>query len=108
MPENDTPVKKSVKKESPDLEKYLWRNNYDQNKQFIYIYLNEKNEEIMGNTIGNSPKISPYSENSLYFKGSYCVGIAKYFINVIKPTNTKYVKNYTFDVLMTRTTEEYY
>jgi hypothetical protein len=66
--------------------KYLWRNNYDQNKQYIFTYLNEKNEEIMGNTVGNSPTIPPYSENSVYFKGSHCVGIAKYYISSIEPT----------------------
>lgn len=63
--------------------KYLWMNNSDQNKQRIYMYLNEKNEIIMGNIIGKSPTISPYNENSIYYNNSQCVGVAKKFVKSI-------------------------
>lgn len=69
--------------------KYLWKNNSDQNKQCIYMYLNEKNEIITGNIVCGSPTISPYNENSIYYNNSQCVGIAKKFVKSINNSSFK-------------------
>jgi|AACY02.11.fsa_nt_gi hypothetical protein len=42
---------------------YLWLNDGDQSGQTIYIYLNEKGEEISGNIVSSGE--SPYSPNRL-------------------------------------------
>lgn len=44
--------------------KYLWLNDVDQSIQNIYIYLNEKGEEISGNIV--SSEEFPYSPQSIY------------------------------------------
>ena len=46
--------------------KYLWINNHPQNDQTVYVYYNERGEEIYGNTVTKSNVESPYSKQSIY------------------------------------------
>ena len=52
--------------------KYLWLNDLEQGTQVIYIYLNEKGEEISGNIVAGSS--NPYSPDSIY-KNAKIVGV---------------------------------
>lgn len=38
----------------------------------------------MGNIIGRSPDVTPYTKNSIYYNNSHCVGIAKKFVKNLK------------------------
>jgi hypothetical protein len=60
--------------------KYLWLNDGDQSGQTIYIYLNEKGEEISGNIISSLE--FPYSSRSIY-KNAKIVGIAAKYVRKI-------------------------
>ena len=70
--------------------KYLWANLGDQRNQKQYVYLNEKNEEIIGNTVYDSDKESPYSCNSIY-QASICIGQACHYVRTINPKNDYHV-----------------
>ena len=59
--------------------KYLWLNDGDQSIQTIYIYLNEKGEEISGNIVSSD---FPYSPQSVY-KSATKVGIAAKYVRKI-------------------------
>ena len=60
--------------------KYLWLNDGDQSVQNIYIYLNEKGEEIRGNIISSLE--FPYSSQSIY-KSAEKVGVAVKYMGTI-------------------------
>jgi hypothetical protein len=60
--------------------KYLWLNDGDQSIQTIYIYLNEKGEEISGNIVSSGE--FPYSPQSVY-KSAKIVGIAAKYVGKI-------------------------
>lgn len=60
--------------------KYLWLNDGDQSVQNIYIYLNEKGEEISGNIVSSAE--FPYSPQSIY-KSAKIVGVASKYIGTI-------------------------
>lgn len=64
--------------------KYLWKNNGNQNKQFVITYLDENNKQIKGNLVTSSNTVNPYSESSLY-KDAICVGEAKKFVSFQYP-----------------------
>tara|TARA_Y100000389_G_C17454560_1_gene517184 strand:+ start:231 stop:527 length:297 start_codon:yes stop_codon:yes gene_type:complete len=59
--------------------KYLWNNNHPQNDQNVYVYYNERGEEIYGNTVTESNVECPYSKHSIY-KNPRCVGVAHRFV----------------------------
>ena len=69
--------------------KYLWLNDQEQGTQVIYIYLNEKGEEISGNIVAGSS--NPYSPESIY-KNAEIVGIAATYLRTIEPSLVKKIK----------------
>tara|TARA_Y100000591_G_C21509925_1_gene534139 strand:+ start:431 stop:661 length:231 start_codon:yes stop_codon:yes gene_type:complete len=64
--------------------KYLWKNNGNQNNQFVVIYLDDNDKQIKGNLVTSSNTVNPYSESSMY-KDAICVGIAKKFVSFQYP-----------------------
>jgi hypothetical protein len=66
--------------------KYLWLNDREQGTQVIYIYLNEKGDEISGNIVAGSG--NPYSPDSIY-KNAEIVGIAATYLRTIEPSREK-------------------
>jgi hypothetical protein len=66
--------------------RYLWLNFSDQKSQNKYIYLNENDELITGNSVNDSCIDSPYPCNSVHM-AAVCVGEAKKYIRTIYPKN---------------------
>lgn len=60
-------------------EKYLWMNTSPQDRQTIYIYLNEFGKKIYGNIVTNCCYYNPYSEKSVH-KGAHCTGLAVKYV----------------------------
>ena len=60
--------------------KYLWMNTSPQDRQTIYIYLNELGQKIYGNIVTNCCYSNPYSENSVH-KISHLSGIAVKYVD---------------------------
>lgn len=60
--------------------KYLWMNTSPQDRQTIYIYLNELGEKIYGNIVTNCCYYNPYSEKSVH-KGAHCTGLAVKYVD---------------------------
>ena len=69
---------------SNDEDKYLWINMSDQTNQTKYVYLDEYNNEIIGNTVYQSAIDSPYTAESIH-KASVCVGKACVYVRTIYP-----------------------
>jgi len=60
--------------------KYLWMNTSPQDRQTIYIYLNELGEKIYGNIVTNCCYYNPYSEKSVH-KGAHVTGLAVKYVD---------------------------
>jgi hypothetical protein len=65
-------------------DQYLWINMSDQTNQTKYVYLDEYNNEIIGNTVYQSSIDSPYTVESIH-KVSICVGKACVYVRTIHP-----------------------
>ena len=62
--------------------KYLWINNHPQNNKNVYVYYNERGEEMYGNTISGNNVDSPYSKHPIY-KNAKCAGVACRFVKKV-------------------------
>lgn len=59
--------------------KYLWMNTSKQDRQTIYIYLNELGKKIYGNIVTGCGYYNPYPEDSVH-KNAYCRGLAVKYV----------------------------
>ena len=73
---------------------YLWNHIEAAKIHDTYIYLNEKEEKIVG-TIVTDNKNYTYSETSVFNKGAYIVGEAVTFVERVKSSvRRKYIKEF--------------